>query len=88
MNLTLELPDDLARTLEGIAANQHTSIQQLALDRLRSLVPPQVAELQPGTAAAVLRAMRQPPIPSSGDVDEMDASIAAGRLPVRVVDLF
>ncbi len=36
-NLMIELPDDLARTLALIAAQQHTSVQQLALDRLRSL---------------------------------------------------
>ena len=87
MNLTLEVPDELARSLEGLAATQHMSIQQLALDRLRSLVPANT-ELQPGSAAALLRVMREPPISASADVDELDAAIAAGRLPVRAVDLF
>ena len=87
MNLTLEVPDELARSLEGLAATQHMSIQQLALDRLRSLVPANT-ELQPGSAAALLRVMLEPPIPGSSDVDELDAAIAAGRLPVRAIDLF
>jgi hypothetical protein len=87
MNLTLEVPDDLARTLEGIAAHQRISVQQLALDRLRELVVPHDAR-QPGSAAALLRVMNEGPIPSSADVDELDAAIAAGRLPVRSVDLF
>ena len=34
-DLNLEVPDDLARTLAGIAAAQHKSIQQLAIERLR-----------------------------------------------------
>jgi hypothetical protein len=37
-NLIIEVPDDLAHTLEGIAAAQHTTVQQLALERLNSLV--------------------------------------------------
>jgi hypothetical protein len=36
VNLTFEMPDELARRLEGIAATQHMSIQQFALERLRS----------------------------------------------------
>ena len=32
-NLNLEMPDDLMWTLEGIAAAQHKSVQQLALER-------------------------------------------------------
>lgn len=88
MNLTLEVPDELAKSLAGIAATQHISIQQLALDRLRSLVSME-AKPRPGTAAALLRVMREPPVPAAADVDEMDAAIAAGgRLPVRAVDLF
>jgi predicted transcriptional regulator len=86
-NLTIEMPDDLARILEGIAAAQHKSIQQLAIERLRSLV-----ELSPqqrdGSADTLLRAMREPPYPTVSDVDEIEAAIAAGRLPIRTRDLF
>jgi hypothetical protein len=86
-NLIIEVPDDLARSLEGIAAAQHKSIQQLAIERLRSLL-----EVGPedrvGTATAVLRAMHEPPHLSAADVDELDAAIGAGRLPVQTHSLF
>jgi len=84
-NLIIEMPDDLVRSLAGIAAAQHKSIQQLVLEQLSSIVevspgPP------PGTSWAVLRAMREPPHPSPADVDELDHAIAAGRLPIRTRD--
>jgi hypothetical protein len=37
-NLNIEAPDHVVRSLEGIAAAQRKSIQQLALERLSSLV--------------------------------------------------
>jgi len=86
-NLMIEMPDDLARSLERIAEAQHKSIQQLAVERLRSLVeasPENVA----GSAAAVLRAMLDSPHPSASDVDDLDAAITAGRLSMRQHDLF
>jgi hypothetical protein len=86
-NLTIEAPDDLARNLEGIAEEQDKSIQQLAIERLTSLI-----ELSPeysrGSPAAVLRAMREPPYPSVLDVDELDTAIVGGRLPIQTRDLF
>jgi hypothetical protein len=87
VNLTLEVPDELARTLEGIAATQHISIQQLALDRLATLVKGS-AEPPAGSAAALLLVMGEPPHLSSADVDDLDAAILAARLPVRSIDLF
>jgi hypothetical protein len=86
-NLIIEVPDDLVRSLEGIAAAQRKSIQQLALEHLSSLVE-DVPEPRAGSPAAVLRAMREPPYPSSADVDELDAAIAAGRLPIGTRDFF
>jgi hypothetical protein len=86
-NLTIEMPDDLVRSLEGIAAAQRKSVQQLALDQLSSLVEG-VPGPPAGSPAAVLRAMQEPPHPTSADVDELDAAIAAGRLAVRAPDLF
>lgn len=84
-NLIIEMPDDLARRLEGIAAAQHKTVQQLAVERLRSLVD---EEPRRSSAAAVLRAMLEPPHPSASDVEELDAAIAAGRLPAETRDLF
>ena len=81
-NLNIEVPDDLARSLEGIAAAQRKSVQQLALERLKSLV-----EVIP-EARAVLRVIHEPPHLSSADVDELDAAILSGRLPIRTRDLF
>lgn len=83
-NLTIEMPDDLARSLEGIAAAQHKTVEQLTLEQLRSLIP----EPRAGSPDAVLRVMQEPPHPSDADVDELDAAILAGRLSVRSRDLF
>ena len=88
VNLTLEVPDELARTLEGLAANQHISVQQLALERLRTRVSGSEEPPVAGSAAALLRVMGEAPHLSSADVDDLDAAISAGRLPVRSIDLF
>ena len=86
-NLIIEVPDDLVRSLEGIAAAQRKSIQQLVLERLSSLV--QVSPVAgAGSPATVLRVMWEPPHPSVADVDELDAAIASGRLPIQTRDLF
>jgi len=82
-NLTIELPDELVRSLEGIAAAQQKSVQQLALEKLRSLV-----EGVTGSSAALLRAMQEPPHLTAVDVDALDEAIAGGRLPVQARDLF
>jgi len=86
-NLTIELPDELARSLAGIAAGEHKTLEQLAVERLRSLVEPGPHE-RPGSADAILRAVKRPPHLSSADLDELDAAIAAGRLPATTGKLF
>ena len=86
-NLTIEVPDDLVRGLEALAAAQRKTIQQLALERLSSLVEVS-PEPRTGSPAALLRAMQELPHPSAADVDELDAAIAAGQLPIRTRDLF
>jgi hypothetical protein len=86
-SLTIEMPDDLVSGLEAIAAAQRKSVQQLALERLSSLVEVS-PEPRSGSSAALLRVMQAPPHPSAADVDELDAAIAAGRLPIRTRDLF
>ncbi len=74
--LTIEIPDDLVSRLKGLAAEQNKSVEQVAAERLRSLV---------GTASpkAILRAIARPPHVSSAAVDDLEAAIAGGRLPVR-----
>jgi hypothetical protein len=86
-NLIIEVPDHLVRSLEGIAAAQRKSIQQLALERLSSLVEV-IPVPRAGSPTAILRVMQESPHPSSADVDELDAAILAGRLPIRTRDLF
>jgi hypothetical protein len=75
-NLTIQIPDDLARGLEGIASAQKKSVEQVALERLRSLLD------RPGSPKAVLRAVRELPHPSPSAVDDLEAAIAGARLPV------
>ncbi|HLY20401.1 MAG TPA: hypothetical protein VKR61_24410 [Bryobacteraceae bacterium] len=75
--MTIQIPDDLARGLEGIAAAQQKSVEQLALDGLRSLVG------GAGSPGAILRALRKLPHPSVAAVDDLEAAIGAARLPVR-----
>jgi len=85
--LTVEMPDELARRLNNMAAAQRRSVQELALQRLRSLVETIGDDLL-GSAAAVLHAMRAPPRLNMAEVDELEAAIAAGRLPVRTGHVF
>ena len=75
--MTIQIPDDLARGLKGIAAAQKKSVEQVALERLRSLLD------NPPSPQAVLQALRELPHPSSAAVDDLDAAIAASQLPVR-----
>ena len=75
--MTIHIPDDLAHGLEGIAAAQQKSVEQVALDGLRSLFD------KATSAEVVLRALRRLPHPSAAAVDDLEAAIAAARLPVR-----
>jgi hypothetical protein len=80
--MTIQIPDDVARGLEGMAAAQRKSVEQVALDSLRSLCDTATSP------AAVLQAVRQLPHPSSAAVDDMEAAIADARLPVRDDGIF
>lgn len=86
-NLTIEMPDELVRSLEEMAPAQKISVQQLAIEKLRSFAEGTVDD-GTGSAAALLRALQEPPRPTVSDVDALDAAIAAGRLPVEASDLF
>jgi hypothetical protein len=78
--MTIQIPDDLARGLEGIAALQKKSIEQIAVENLRLLFD------QAGSPEAVLRTLRSLRHPSAAAVDDMEAAINSGRLPVRDED--
>lgn len=86
-NLTINMPDHLARSLEGIAAAQQKTVEQLAVEQLSSLVRTE-GEPPAGSAAGLLRAMQQPPHPSGADVAELESAIAAARIPMHKRDLF
>jgi len=75
--MTIQIPDDLAQSLEGIAAAEKKSVEQVALERLRSALDTATSP------EAVLRVVRELPHPSCSAVDDLDGSIAASRLPVR-----
>ena len=86
-NLTIEVSDELARGLEGIAAAQRKTLQQLALEQLTALIAI-APEFRAGSPPAILRVMREQPHPTSEDVDALDTAIASGRLPIHSRDLF
>jgi len=75
--MTIQIPDDLARGLEGIAAARKMSVKQLAIERLRALLD------RPTSPRAVLEAIQALPHPSPSAVDDLEAAIAAGRLPAH-----
>ena len=75
--MTIQIPDDLAHYLEAVAADQKKSVEQLAVERLRSLFE------RPLSPEDLLRTIRALPHPSPAAVDDLDAAIAASRLPVR-----
>jgi len=78
--VTIQIPDDIARGLEGIAVAQRKSVEQVALDSLRSLFD------KGSSPEAVLRFLRGLPHPSAGAVDDLEAAIEAARLPGRLLD--
>ena len=71
--LKIEIPPDLMPLLEDLAHAQRVSVEQVAVERLRTLVQPS------GSPAAILRAMMRGPLLDPAAVDEMDAAIRAGR---------
>jgi hypothetical protein len=80
--MTIQIPDDLARGLEGIAAAQQKSVQQLAVERLRSLLD------RSTSPRSLLRTIQALPHPSPAAVDDLDDAIAAARGPVRNQGVF
>ena len=75
--MTIQIPDDLARGLEGIAAAQQKSVEEIAVERLRSLLD------RPTSPQSILKTILALPHPSPSAVDDLEAAIAAARQPVR-----
>ena len=82
ITLMIQIPDDVARGLEGLANNENKSVEQLAVDQLTNLVGCL------GSPMRVLRAMRDLPPADREAVDEMEAGIAASKLPVEYRGIF
>ena len=80
--MTIDIPDDLAQELARAAAAQRKSIVELALDRLRSGGGPKESP------HALLDMLRRLPHPSPAAVDDLEAAIAAGQIPVSDHDPF
>jgi predicted transcriptional regulator len=80
--MTIRIPDDLAHGLERIAAAQRKSVEELALESLRSICA-QTWFDKTCSPEHLLRAIREASRPSEAAVDDLEAAIAAGRLPVR-----
>jgi hypothetical protein len=80
--MTIQIPDDLARGLQGIATAQRKSVEEVAVEGLRQVF---------GRAAspeAVLRSLRALPRPSAAVVDDLEASLISARLHVRDIGDF
>ena len=87
VNLTIDLPDELARVLARIAEAQHTTVQQLTLERLR-LLAEAAPEARLSPRLTLLQVMQEPPHLTAADVDELDAAIKASQLSVQSRELF
>lgn len=74
--MTIQIPDDLVRGLEGMAATQRKSVEQVALEGLRSLFD------KANSPEVLLRTVRELSHPSAAAVDDLEAAIASARLPV------
>jgi hypothetical protein len=68
--------------MQDAAAAQQKSVEQVALESLRSFLD------RVSSPDLVLRAVRELPHPSAAAVDDFEAAIAAGRLPVRDQGVF
>lgn len=79
--MTIQIPDDVARGLEGIAAAEHKSVEEVAVERLRCLVDKTSPE-------AVLRLLRERPRPSADAIQDLNAAIEEGRVPVHDEGVF
>lgn len=86
-SVTIHIPDDMARSLQGIAASRHQTLEELAVDGVGSLVEKMVVP-EHSSAAAILRGLRELPHVLGEDVDALEAAIKSGRVPAQDLDIF
>jgi hypothetical protein len=80
--MTIQIPDDLARGMECIAAERQKTVEQVALENLRLLLD------QASSPGAVLRSLQKLSHPSPAAIDDLEAAIASARLSVRDKPVF
>jgi hypothetical protein len=80
--MTIRLPEDVAKRLEQVAMAQQKSMEQVAVERLRSVLE------NPASPQSLLSTIRALPHPSRVAVEDLEAAIVAGRLPVRQSNAF
>jgi hypothetical protein len=80
--VTIQIPDDLTRGLEGLAAMQKKTVEQVAVEGLRLLFK------ESDSPADLLQSLLSLPHPSPAAVDDMEAAIVAAQLPVRDLESF
>jgi hypothetical protein len=64
--MTIQIPDDLAKGLEALAAAQRKSVEQVAVESLRSLFD------RASSPVVVLRSVRASSRPSPAVVDDLE----------------
>jgi len=82
--LTLELSDDEYRAIEKVAK----PMGQKPVEWIASKLRQQLSASRKGSPSTVLLATSEPPHLTSPDVDELEESIAAGRLPMEWKPVF
>jgi hypothetical protein len=68
--VTIQIPDELVRGLEEIAAAKRKSVEQLTVERLRDLLN------EPASPQALLRTIKALPHPSRSAVDDLERVFA------------
>jgi len=77
--LTLELSDDEYRAIEKAAEPMGQGPAEWGATKLRR----QLSAPRKGSPSAILRAISKPPHVTSSDVDALEESIAAGKMPIE-----
>jgi hypothetical protein len=84
--ITLEMVTDLASQLSP--EERLRLVARIGADLSEAWAGSTSGEFFPGSASAVLHAMREPPHLAAEDVDELERIIAAGKLSVRQNGVF
>jgi hypothetical protein len=84
--LTLEIPESLAWRLEGLAAKQKKSLEQLALEQLSSLLEPSVESLADEEATLIQATQARLPAADERRLQQLIAKSERGTLSPRELE--